>query len=124
MRMVLAAFFVLLLGASASAWQMREIHMDLTVPDPSWSLRIHEAYKVGDELWVIAVVSQNPDVMAAQVLTTVHASAEVPPPELPAKYFVLGKTWKWENPESYLFIDDTSTIKKQLRSGRRFYPPE
>jgi len=76
----------------------------LAVPDTTWVVAIEEIHNIENEIWIIAVVSQNPDVMCAQVIATVQDSLKLAIPDLPLKYFVLGKTRNWENEESYTFI--------------------
>jgi len=100
----------------------KEITVKLTVPDTTWTVSIDEIRKVGSELWVISSVSQNPDIMGAQVISTVQASVKVEVPDLPVKYFITGKTWGWENTEPYTFITDLKQIENDMRSGECLYP--
>jgi heat shock protein HslJ len=100
----------------------KEITVKLTVPDLTWTVSIDEIRKVDDELWVISSVSQNPDIMGAQVISTVQASVKVTVPDLPVKYFITGKTWGWENPEPYTFITDLKQIENDITSGESLYP--
>jgi len=99
----------------------KEITVRLAVPDTTWAVAIDEVHKIGNELWVIAVVSQNPDVMGAQVITTVEDTLKLAAPDLPVQFFVIGKTWKWENEESYNFIESLDRIEKELESGELLY---
>lgn len=91
---------VLLLCTTALRADDREITVKLTVPDAAWTIAIDEVHKVGNELRVIDIVSRNTDMMAAQVISTVQASLQLVAPDLPVKYFVIGKTWDWKNEES------------------------
>jgi hypothetical protein len=113
----------LLLGTTAWAGD-REITVELTVPDASWEIAIDGVYRVGDELWVIAAVSQNPDIMGAQVISTIQAALVLDAPDLPEQYFVLGKTWNWPNQESYRFLDSLKPIEAELKSGKLLYRRE
>jgi hypothetical protein len=37
------------------------------------------------------------------------------------KYFVIGKTWNWENEEKYTFIKDLKEIEKDLAASKELY---
>ena len=113
----------MLLIACTSAWcaDGKQITVQLTVPDPTWSIVIDEVYRVGNELWIISIVSKNPDVMGAQVISTVQSSLKMAVPDLPMKNFIIGKTWGWENEEQYAFIKDLSQIENELKSGELLY---
>jgi hypothetical protein len=96
--------------------------VELAVPDTTWSVAIDKVYRVGDELWVISHVSRDPDMMGAQVISTVRASLEIAAPDLPVQNFITGKTWTWENSEGHTFIEDLKQIDAELQTGRRLYP--
>ena len=113
---------VLLSCATTAGAGEKEITVKLTVPDTAWTVAIEEVYNVESELWVISAVSQNPDVMGAQVISTVQASVKMAAPDLPVKHFIIGKTWAWENTEPYTFITDLKPIEKELQAGKRLYP--
>jgi len=51
--------------------------------------------------------------MVAQVISTVQASLKLDAPELPMKYFIIGKTWDWKNAEPYTFINDMRRPRKR-----------
>ena len=118
-RMILP--LILLLCTTAAGAHEREITFTLTVPDAAWTVAIEEVYKVENELWVISIVSRNPDVMGAQVISTVQASLKLAAPDLPLKYFVIGKAWGWKNKEPYTFIENLKQIEKELKSGKLLY---
>jgi len=133
MKIMTRVIWLLILLFYTTAWgaDEREIMVKLTVPDASWTIAIEEVYKVGNELWVISAVLQNPDMMGAQVISTVTASLKLAAPDLPTKYFVVGKAWGWKNEEPYIFIKDLKQIEKELKSGKLLYkaakrslPPE
>jgi len=112
---------VLLFCTTAVGAADKEITVKLTVPDAAWTIAIDEVYMVGNELWVISTVSQNPDMMGAQVISTVQASLKLAAPDLPTKYFIIGKAWDWENEEPYTFIKNLKQIEKELKSGKLLY---
>ena len=112
---------VLLLNTIALAADEKEIMVKLTVPDAEWTIAINEVHRVGNELWIISTVSRNPDIIAAQVISSVQASLKLAAPDLPMKYFVIGKTWDWKNEESYTFIKDLKQIENKLKSGKLLY---
>jgi hypothetical protein len=47
--------------------------------------------------------------------------AETRSPDLPLRYFVIGKTWHWKNQEPYIFIENLKQIEKALKSGKLLY---
>lgn len=121
-RMILP--LVLLFGTTALQAGEKEITVQLTVPDSAWTLAIDEVYRVGNEFWVISIVSQNQEEAGAQVISTVWASVNLAAPDLPIKNFIIGKVWNWENPEPYTFINDIKQIEKELKSGKLLYKAE
>jgi len=118
-RVLLA--LVLLLYTTAWGADEKEIKVKLTVPDAAWAITIDEVHSVGNELWVISTVSRNPDLIGAQVISTVQASLKLAAPDLPLRYFVIGKTWNWKNKEPYTFIENPKQIAKALKSGKLLY---
>jgi len=109
---------VLLLHITAWGADEKEITVRLTVPDVAWAIAIDEVHRVGNELWIISTVSRKPDLMGAQVISTVQASLKLVAPDLPMRYFVIGKTWNWKNEEPYTFIENLEQIEKALKSGK------
>lgn len=120
-RMTVLIPMVVLICTNALGMDEKEISVNMTVPDATWSIAIDEVHEVGNELWVISSVSQNPDVVGAQVISTVQASLTIPVPDLPIEHFILGKTWHWENEEPYTFIEDLKQIEDELESGKLLY---
>jgi hypothetical protein len=118
-RMLLT--LVLLLYTNAWGADKKEITVKLTVPDAAWSIAIDEVHRVGNELWIISTVSRKPDLMGAQVISTVQASLKLAVPDLPMRYFIVGKTWNWKNEEPYTFIENLEQIEKALKSGKLLY---
>ena len=112
---------VLLLYTNAWGSDEKEITVRLTVPDAAWAIAIDEVHCVGNELWIISTVSRNPDLMGAQVISTVQASLKLAVPDLPLRYFVIGKTWNWKNEEPYTFIENLTQIEKALKSGKLLF---
>ena len=113
--------WILLLCATASGAEEKEITVELTVPDSAWAVSITEVHKVGNELWVISTVSRDPDAMGAQVISTVQDSLKLTVPDLPLKIYIIGKAWAWENKEPYTFIKHLKQIEKELKSGKLLY---
>jgi hypothetical protein len=99
----------------------KEITVKLTVPDAAWTLTIDEIYQVKNELWVISTVLRDPDMMGAQVISTVQASVKLAAPDLTVKHFIIGKTWGWKNKEPYSFIKNLKQIEKDLKPGKCLY---
>ena len=120
-KMMMILPLVLLFCTTAWGADEKEITVKLTVPDTAWTIAIEEVHKVGKELWVISTVSQNPDIMGAQVISTVHATLKLTAPDLPVKHFIIGKTWNWKNEEPCTFIENLKQIEKELKSGKLLY---
>ena len=112
---------VLLLCTNILRMEQKEITVKMTFPDATWSIAIDEVYEVEDELWVISIVSQNPDMIGAQVISTVQASLNLAAPDLPIEHFIIGKTWDWKNEEPYTFIEDQGQLADELESGKLLY---
>ena len=112
---------MLLLCTTPCGADDKEIAVQLTVPDAAWTIAIDEVHQVGNELWVIATVSRDPDMMGAQVISIAQASLRLAAPDLPAKYFIIGKTWDWKNAEPYTFIQDVKQIETELNAGELLY---
>jgi hypothetical protein len=115
---------VLLLCTNALGMEEKEITAQLTVPDATWSIAIDAVYEVGDELWVVSIVSQNPDMAGAQVISTVQASLTIAARDLPVEHFIIGKTWHWENAEPYTFIEDPGELVEGLKDVKLIYKAE
>jgi hypothetical protein len=112
---------ILLLCATASGAEEKELTVELTVPDSAWVVSIHGVHEVGNELWVISSVSRDPDAMGAQVISTVKDSVKLAAPDLPVKNYIIGKAWDWENKEPYTFIEDLKQIEQELAYGKLLY---
>ena len=111
---------VALVAPSANAKE-REIAVALKAPDGAWNLAIDEVRQVKKELWVVAVLSRDPDVMGIQMITTLEAKVKLGAPDLPVKVFVVGKTWNWKGKEPYKFIKNRKEIAKDLDTGKLLY---
>jgi hypothetical protein len=99
----------------------KQIEVRLTVPDAAYKIAIDSVYEVNKEIWVVSTVSRDPDIVGAQVISTVTATVKISVADLPVKHFVIGKTWSWENEEKYTFIKDLKQIEKDLSAGKVLY---
>jgi hypothetical protein len=94
----------------------------MDTPDAGWTVRIDKIYRSKDGLLVISKLSQNTDA-AAQVITTVADSVEIPPEmKLPTRHYVLGKTWAWGDTGNYTFIDSVDALEEALEGAELVYP--
>ena len=100
----------------------RTITVSITVPDTGWRVKVSEVYQVGDELWAIAVLSRDPAVIAAQMISTASDTVSVTAPDLPVKVYLLGKSWRWPNDEPYTFLASLEEIVSSLRGAKKLYP--
>jgi hypothetical protein len=94
----------------------------LQVPDAAWRLAVDAVYAVGNEVWVIASVRRDPNMMGAQMITTLKAKIPVDPAGRAVKVFVLGKTWGWANEEPYRFLSSRDEIAADLKPATRLFP--
>jgi len=99
----------------------KQIEVRLKVPDATHIIAIDSVHEVNKEIWVVSTVSRDPDLMGAQVISTVTARVKVSVADLPVKHFVIGKTWNWKNEENYTFIKDLKQIEKDLSAGKVLY---
>ena len=127
-RLLQGVFFLgaLLLGALNVVFAQEQnenqtIQMKLMVPDTTWTLSINEVYQVGQELWVIAEVKQMGQAFGLTMITTLEDQVTVKAPALPAKYYVMGKTWGWVNEEPYTFIKSKSEIEPALKDAKQLF---
>ena len=121
MRIALTVAFVMILFSAALAENKKEFVVELQVPDTTWTIQIGEVYEIGNELWVISHLSQETDVVGAQVISAVTDSLELDAPDLPVKYFVVGKNWHWDSGEPYIYISSINDIESDLNAGRILY---
>ncbi len=90
-----------------------ELKVTFGTPTPGYKATISEVRVVGKELWAKVDVTA-PGGIVAQVLSKTTAEATVEAPDLPVKYAVFGKTWKWKNEEKDIaFADDLSKDDKE-----------
>lgn len=101
--------------------ETQTIHLKLMVPDTTWMLGIDEVYQVGEELWVLASVKQMRQAFGLMIISTVEDQVTIEAPHLPIKYYILGKTWGWENEESYTFIKSRTDIEPSLSQGKKLF---
>jgi hypothetical protein len=121
LRSMMTVLSALLFSTTAVGAGEHRMTVTLTVPDSAWVISIDEIHQVKDEIWVISTVSRDPNVMGAQVISTVKASVKIAAPDLPVKHFVIGKTWDWKNEEPYTFINNLKELERELKSGKLLY---
>jgi hypothetical protein len=100
------------------------VSLTLNVPSPAWSLSIDEVWVVGQEMWAIATLHEDTDGMYTQVITPAKATATLKNvPQLPITYYVIGKTFKWEQAgPNVKFIKSKADIEEGLDAGEQVYP--
>jgi hypothetical protein len=118
MRITMALFLSLL--GCAGKQPVREISIQMETPDGGWSISIVEAYRVGDEIWVISELSRASG-MAVQAITSVSDRIRLEAPDLPVRHFVIGKTWGWTGEEAVTYIEDLSEVADRLERGTLLY---
>lgn len=99
---------------------MRLLSVKLQVPDPGWQVHIEEAYDAGEEIRVLARLARTAE-MAIQMISTAADRLEAELPSKPVRYYILGKTWGWENTEPYTFLNSESEAEAIRKSGRLIF---
>ena len=90
------------------------------VPSSAWSVQITDVYEFETEVWVAARLSTTSEVGLAMI-STVGDSITIPDTSKDIKYFILGKTWNWENSEPYEFVkaSEEKQFEAKLKSGKK-----
>lgn len=93
--------------------EIQNITVRLDTPNAGWRLSIDKVYRSEASLVVISQLEPPVEELAAQVITTLTASAQIPAEiDLPIRHYILGKTWDWGETGAYTFIqsiDDCGT---------------
>jgi hypothetical protein len=97
----------------SQAMKPREFRVSLQAPDGGWSVQIQRVAQVGEEIWVLAQLQRSSG-MAIQAITEVEDSVSAEAPPLPERVFVSGKTWGWENEQSYEFVPTLDPLLEQV----------
>ena len=84
--------------------------VSVTVPDSRWSISIQKVIQTKDYIAVVSQLKQS-DMMGMMVISERADAVKFKAEALPIKYYVLGKTWNWENSEPYNFVNSISNIK-------------
>lgn len=123
----------------------RGFNLSLSAPDAAWSLQAQRAYLVttdegATQVWIVAQLQRDEDVMGAQVISEVSDRIEVrAPADAKARWFVMGRTWNGGDDEageageageggeggegggSVAFVADMDAYARQLRDARLLY---
>ncbi len=118
---VVAGAVLLLSGAAARGGEERRLAVELTVPDSAWTIAIEGVYRADEAIWVVSRVSQDSDILGAQVISTVRDAVTVVAPDLPVRHVVIGRTWHWDNEEPYRFVDDRRDVAEILETAESLY---
>ena len=90
----------------------RTIEVEVTVPDPAWTVRMERVYRHGGRLVVLSRLSRDPELMAAQVISTARDSLTAPLPAGRVEHWILGRTWNWAE-EDHRFVTEEE-VKREL----------
>ena len=100
---------------------MQTVSVELQAPDAAWEIAITDVYQSDQQILVVAQLQRTAE-MAAQMITTVKDSVEIPKTDLPIKYYIIGKTWSWgEALPAYVFINSTSDLDKLTAGKKRLF---
>jgi len=103
-----------------------EASVGFATPNPSWKAKIVEAKIVDKEIWVKVDVATDGGIAPA-VIGKAKATAKFEAADLPLKYVVDGKTWKWANKEKEIvFLADLEEkerekVLKAYKDGKSVY---
>lgn len=118
MKALFLALFCVFLPVVAAAEEARAT-VSLTVPDTAWVLLIRSVHQVKEEVWVLAAVERDPEMMGAMMITTLETPISADLPQLPVRIFVVGKTWIWENEEEVTFLPSEEAFLSKLVKATR-----
>jgi len=100
----------------------RTVSIAVTVPDPAWSVRIETIYEANGQLLVLSRLSRDPELMAAQVISTIRDQVTAPLPAGDVVHLVAGRTWNWGDDE-HRFVTDEEARKAVAQARRVFVRP-
>ena len=97
-----------------------QVSVQLKVPSTAWSIRITDVYEFEMEVWVAARLSSGSGFGGAMI-STVSDSVTIPETTKDVKYFILGRTWNWDNSEPYEFVqaNDEQKFEAKLKVEKR-----
>ena len=97
-----------------------KVSVTLQVPSTAWSVQITDVYEFETEVWVAARLSTTSEI-GLMMISTVSDSVTIPETSKDIKYFILGRTWNWDNSEPYEFVkaSDESKLEAKLKSGKK-----
>lgn len=113
-------------GVAPAPTQTTPISLRLDVPDAAWRIHIDQILASKDRLIVLSTLERNPDVMAAQVISTVSDTVEIDEmyADFPIKHYVVGKTWNWGDTGEYAFIESAEVISDALPDAKILFNRE
>ncbi len=104
----------------ASAKQL-PISITMRVPDPNWRLRIEEAYDLGPEIFVIVRLTRQVG-NAVQMVTQVSDEINVATNTKPIHYYVIGKSWQWNNSNrDFVSIQTRAELSEKIAASKLLY---
>ncbi|AFZ20826.1 hypothetical protein [Allocoleopsis franciscana] len=93
---------------------------EVAVPSTGYDLDIRDVYIVNNQLWVVARLDEKiPN--APRTTTSVSDRIVINAPEMPVRYYIIGKRPSGNVVEEYTFIDQRQAIQEQLSSGQQLY---
>ncbi len=107
---------------STSPQGTRKITVRVDTPDAGWQIAIEKIYRSSKSLVAISRLSRSEE-MAAQVITTVNDSVNIPADseDLPVRHYILGKTWDWGESDAYTFINSMEEFGTALDDSELIY---
>ncbi len=98
------------------------ISVRIDTPHAGWSILIEAIYQTEESIVVLSKLSESTD-MAAQVITTVSDTVQIPASEeaLSIRHYIIGKTWDWGSSKELTFIDSIDAFGGALDRAQEIY---
>lgn len=101
----------------------RTFAIKLSAPTPAWSVKISEIWVVGQEIWVVATLTEAEADMVIQKVTTISDSVSTSAPDIEARTFLIGKTGGWQpSAPGVSLIYSRDAIATGLEEGFQIWP--
>lgn len=93
---------------------------EVAVPSTGYDLDIQDVHIVNNQLWVVAQLDEKiPN--APKTKTSVSDRIVINAPEMPVRYYIIGKRPSNNVGKQYTFIDNRQAIQDQIKSGKQLY---
>jgi hypothetical protein len=96
----------------------RTISVGVDAPDNGWSIRILQAKKVNNEIWVLSALQHGPGIADFVTTPVADSATVVAGADLEVRHFVLNKTWSSKSDEEAIkFIGGVPDLGRDWALG-------